>query len=359
MQTTKSEMFGNLIGQEKAKRRLEFYHKGYAATGICPHLMFIAPKGAGKTTLAKAMAANLMSSEDSSKPKTFLEINCSTLKNVKQLFNQIFVPHVAHKEVTVLFDECSELPRDITMALLTVLNPNAENKTSFSYDDYTIDFDFSRHTFMFATTEAQSVFHALMDRCERIDLEEYNYSELGKIVQLTLPSVKFASGLLEEIATVLRGNARAAQKMANNIAVALRAAGKKTFSKDDWADIKFNLGIAPLGLSPIEIRVLEILNERKECSLTHLAAKTQLTKACLQRDFEMYLQKMNLMQITTAGRAITKEGKDYLDNMPSEEQPKKVAHKEVTVEKKKKAVRINLDNIDTKGEVGNQIIFRN
>jgi hypothetical protein len=73
----------------------------------------------------------------------------------------------------------------------------------------------------------------------------------------------------------------------------------------------------------------------------------------------MYLQKMNLMQITTAGRAITKEGKDYLDNMPSEEQPAKVAHKAVTVEKKKKPVRINLDNIDIKGEVGNQIIFRN
>tara|TARA_Y100001937_G_scaffold84324_1_gene114118 strand:+ start:9363 stop:9959 length:597 start_codon:yes stop_codon:yes gene_type:complete len=198
-----------------------------------------------------------------------------------------------------------------------------------------------------------------MDRCERIDLEEYDYSQLGQIVQRTLPSVKFASGLLEEIATVLRGNARAAQKMANNIAVALRAAGKKTFSKDDWADIKFNLGIAPLGLSPIEIRVLEILNERKECSLTHLAAKTQLTKACLQRDFEMYLQKMNLMQITTAGRAITKEGKDYLDNLPNEEQPKKVVHKAVAVEKKKKPVRINLDNVDTKGQIGNQIIFRN
>ncbi len=73
--------------------------------------------------------------------------------------------------------------------------------------------------------------------------------------------------------------------------------------------------------------------------------------------FEMYLQKMNLMQITTAGRAITKEGKDYLDNLPNEEQPKKVVHKAVAVEKKKKPVRINLDNIDTKGEVGNQIIL--
>ena len=317
---TKDTMFDNLIGQDKAKRRLKFYHKGYAATGICPHLMFIAPKGAGKTTLAKAMGTYLMSSENADKPKPLLEINWSTLKNVKQFFNQIVVPHVAHKECTILFDECSELPRDITMALLTILNPNPQNRTEFSYDDYNVEFDFSQHTFMFATTEAQSVFHALMDRCERIDLEEYDYFQLGQIVQRTLPNVKFGNGLLEEIATVLRGNARAAQKMANNIAINLKAQNKKTFNDSDWQTIKYELGIAPLGMSPIEIQVLQELDKKKECSLTHLASKTGLTKACLQRDFEMYLQKMDLMQITTAGRAITRQGKDYLKQLSKQEE---------------------------------------
>ncbi len=335
----KSERFTDLIGQAKAKRRLGFYLQGYGATGICPHLMFVAPKGCGKTMMAKAMAKYLMSDENPDKPKTFLEINCSTLKNVKQLVNQVLVPHVAHKEVTILFDECSELPRDITMALLTCLNPNKENRTTFSYDDYNIEFDFTRHTFMFATTEAQSVFHALMDRCERIDLEEYSYNQLGKIVQLTLPSVKFEEGLLDDIATVLRGNARAAQKMANNMAIYLKARQSKSFTKKDWESIKFNLGIAPLGLSPIEIQILGELGRVKDCSLTHLAAKTGLSKACVQRDFEMYLQKMSLMQITTAGRAITKAGKEYLDELKEEEPEQKA--KEV-FPKNRKPVRIKL-----------------
>ena len=183
MQNNQSELFDGLIGQAKAKRRLGFYLKGYNATGICPHLMFVAPKGCGKTTLAKATGKLLESQvekeiiakeggiwdefqvEDSNgepifdaesgrpvmeryfrttpKAKTFLEINCSTLKNVKQLVNQVLIPHVQHKECTILFDECSELPRDITMALLTILNPNPENKTTFSYDDYVLDFDFT------------------------------------------------------------------------------------------------------------------------------------------------------------------------------------------------------------------------
>ena len=375
-----SERFTDLIGQAKAKRRLGFYLEGYNATGICPHLMFVAPKGCGKTMMAKAMGKYLKSPEekeiiekeggiwderqavdadgepmfetegefanpimeaylrDVPATKPFLEINCSTLKNVKQLVNQVLVPHVAHKEVTILFDECSELPRDITMALLTCLNPNKDNKTTFSYDDYNIEFDFTKHSFMFATTEAQSVFHALMDRCERVDLEEYTYNELGKIVQLTLPSVEFDDGLLDNIATVLRGNARAAQKMANNMAIYLKAKQSKKFTKEDWQDIKFNLGIAPLGLSPIEIQILQELGRVKDCSLTHLAAKTGLTKACVQRDFEMYLQKMSLMQITTAGRAITKEGKEYLDELNVEKRKPKAE----VFPKNKKPIRLEL-----------------
>ena len=352
MQNNKSELFDNLIGQTKAKRRLGFYLKGYNATGICPHLMFVAPKGCGKTTLAKAMGKLLMANDETDldgnpKPKNFLEINCSTLKNVKQLVNQVLIPHVQHKECTILFDECSELPRDITMALLTILNPNPENRTSFSYDDYVLDFDFSRHTFMFATTEAQTVFHALMDRCERVDLEEYTFSELGKIVNLTLPSVKFDDGLLDDIATVLRGNARAAQKMANNMAVYLKSKGSKVFTRDCWAEIQMELGIAPLGLSPIEIQILGELGKVKDCSLTHLAAKTGLTKACVQRDFEMYLQKMDLMQITTAGRAITKKGKDYLESLEEvEAKQEQVVAKAKAKAKPSKPIKLKLPPVE-------------
>ena len=49
---------------------------------------------------------------------------------------------------------------------------------------------------MFATTEAQDIFHALMDRCERVDLEEYSYDELGEIVQRLNQDKTFEDGLL-------------------------------------------------------------------------------------------------------------------------------------------------------------------
>ena len=307
-----TNLFPDIVGQDKAKKKLKFFHRGYEASGIIPHLMFIAPKGCGKTTLAKAIGRQLKSSE-TGKTKRFLEINCSTIKNVKQFFNQVIVPHVANKECTILFDEASELPKDVTMMLLTCLNPNENNRNEFAYEDYVVDFDFRIHSFLFATTEAHKIFHALMDRCERVDLEEYSYNQLGTIIARQMKGIKFEKGVLDDVATVLRGNARAAQKMANNMKTYLQAKNSKKFSNKDWLIMKDELGILPLGVNRIELIVLNALKQKKECSLTHLAAKTGLTPQCLRQDFEMYLQKMNLMEITTSGRALTKTGHDYLE----------------------------------------------
>ena len=307
----KKDRFPNIVGQDAAKRKLDFYIEGYEASKILPHLMFVAPKGCGKTTLAKAVGLNLIPFKGG-KHKTFIELNCSTIKNVRQFFNQIVIPHIHDKECTVLFDEASELPKDVTMMLLTCLNPNENNRNEFSYEDYTVDFDFSRQSFLFATTEAQKIFHALMDRCERVDLEEYSLDELAKIVNRVLKKASFEGDVLKNIAAVLRGNARQAQKMANNIAIYLKRMKKKSFTRKDWATRKHHLGILPLGLSRIELQILNVLSEKKECSLTHLSAKTGLTKECVQRDFELHLQKNNLMEITTSGRALTVVGQKYL-----------------------------------------------
>jgi Holliday junction resolvasome RuvABC ATP-dependent DNA helicase subunit len=46
--------------------------------------------------------------------------------------------------------------------------------------------------------------------------------------------------------------------------------------------------------------------------LTNLSAKMGMTKAALQRDMEMYLQKMELIEILPAGRALTGIGQEYL-----------------------------------------------
>ena len=300
--------FPDIIGQESAKRVLDFHIGGFKATKVMPHLMFVAPKGCGKTTLAKAVARTLKGIDDA---KRYFEINCSTIKNVKQFFNQLVIPLMQDRDATILFDEASEIPKDVSMAMLTILNPNAENMTSFSFEDYTVDFDFSRLSFMFATTETQSVFHALMDRLERVDLEEYSIDEMGQIVALNL-DIDIEPKTLRDIAGVLRGNARAAQKMAHKIKSYCSQKNIKRFNSIHWKDLSRILNIFPLGLNVTEIQLLNILKDNKDCSLTNLSAKTGISKQAVQRDFEIYLQKHSLMEITTAGRNITAKGLDYL-----------------------------------------------
>ena len=68
----------------------------------------------------------------------------------------------------------------------------------------------------------------------------------------------FEDGLLDEIAPILRGNARAAQKVANHIKTYLTKEKRKNFTKKDWEVLKDSLGILPLGLSPIELQVLKM-----------------------------------------------------------------------------------------------------
>ena len=310
MAKNKPTLFADVIGQNAAKRRMTFYQQCYTKSGMMPNSMIVAQKGGGKTFMAKALGQHLIK-DGEAKAKPFLEINCASLKNIRQFFNNVVVPHMVDKDITILFDEASELPKDLTMGLLTILNPNSNNRNEFSVDDYVVDFDFRRHTFMFATSEPHKVFHALLDRLDRIDLEEYSASELAEIVSQNLPDVKFEDGVLDEISDVLRGNARAAQKMAGHIQMSHGDSGE--FTKSDWNELQDTLGILPLGLNRIEVQVLNALQESGECSLTNLAAKTGMTSDALRRDFEMHLQKMNMMEIKRSGRSITPKGREYLE----------------------------------------------
>lgn len=304
--------FDKIIGQEKVKKKLSFYLEGQHKTLLSPHILFVAPRGSGKTLLAQTYASQLLNSEG--KKRKLITINCSTLTSLKSFINDVAIPFVSGKEVTILFDEASEIPPPIRMALLTILNPNKENKNEFAYDDVTIEFDFKKVTFLFATTEAHKIFHALIDRLERIDLEEYSNDDLAMIVQKNINS-NISQNAMEEIKKVLRGNARKATQMANNISLYLDSCGKQEFKIEDWNDFKSKLGINPLGLTPMEIKILKVLSEKTLTSLTNLSAKTQMSRQSLQRDAENYLQKLNLMEIVATGRKITCQGRAYLESL--------------------------------------------
>jgi Holliday junction resolvasome RuvABC ATP-dependent DNA helicase subunit len=298
--------FPNLVGQIAVKKKLSFYLDAFHKTSQAPFLLMAGAKGLGKTEFAKAFAKNIHN-QDGEK-RAFVELNCSTIKNNEQFFEQIFLPLIADNEVTILFDECHALPTDLTMAFLTIFNAEANSRKNFEWNGMNFEFNFMQQTFIFATTETDKIFPPLKDRLTNIDFEPYNEEELSEIVKLCVPDVDFEEGCVEEVATTIRGNARSAVKRAKEITLYCGATESNHFTINNFRDLSDKVGILPFGLSHIEKQILKFLKQVNESSLTGISAKVGLSKTALQRDHELYLLNKNLIEID-GKRKITRFGR--------------------------------------------------
>ena len=297
--------FNDLIGQHAVKKKLSFYIDAFNKTYQAPFLLMAGAKGLGKTEFAKAFAKNLRN-EDGDK-RTFLELNCSTIKNNEQFFEQIFMPIIHDNEVTILFDEAHALPKDLTMAFLTIFNTEKNHKKNFEWDGMNFEFNFKRQTFIFATTESDKIFPPLKDRFTNVDFEPYTSEELAEIISIVLPDITFGEDCLAEVAKTVRNNARSAVKRSKEIALYCGAKDTNHFTLDGFRDLSEKIGILPMGLTNTEKQLLTALKEIGSATLTGLSAKLGLSKTALQRDHEMYLLNKNLIEID-GKRKITARG---------------------------------------------------
>ena len=308
----RQDYFEGLIAQDEIKDTLTGHIDIYKSISFLPHLFISAPRGCGKTVFARRVGKAL--------GKRFVEINAGSIGSVKHFFHNIIIPHVQNQDVTIFLDEAHKLPKDVENCLLTILQQDNDTKCSeFEFEEYVYEFDFTRLSVIAATTEPQGVFHALMDRFDQLELDEYRPDHLGKIVKMICKDITFKEEVLEEISTVLRGNARAASQMADKINNWMSThSDLKVVGDYEWDAIKQWLKIKPLGLGKKELQILRLLGERKEARVTAIAASLMLTRQAVMRE-EQYLQKQYLMEIKSSVRCITKKGQEYLEALDKSE----------------------------------------
>ena len=87
------------------------------------------------------------------------ELNCSTIKNNDSFFEQIFIPLILDNEITVLFDEAHELPNDLTMALLTILDTSSSHVRDFTWKETRFPFNFKSKLFLLQQLKVINFFH--------------------------------------------------------------------------------------------------------------------------------------------------------------------------------------------------------
>lgn len=304
------DYFPHVVGQEDAKAKLSFRLDNYKASGILPTLLFIAPKGCGKTMFAEEVGKQLTGPDGLIKP--FLMMNCGSFRNVKHFIGEFYVPRVQNRDVTVLFDECHALKNDVSNQMLSMFE-SGRTVNHVAYEDYNIEVDFRRQSFLFATTEKHKIFPPLADRCVRIDLQPYKPSELSRILELKMKGYAFEDGVLDDIGSVLRDNPREATVMAKDLMSYMMRTADKNVTKVAWDNFQTGLRINPMGLYNNEVKILEALSMASDLSLTNIAAKLGMSPQSIRQDYEMYLQKENLMVIRPSGRSITAYGKEVLE----------------------------------------------
>jgi Holliday junction resolvasome RuvABC ATP-dependent DNA helicase subunit len=303
------DYFENIVGQTALKRKLSFYIDAFETTRRIPFLLFGGAKGFGKTMFARAMAKHL-TNPDGSK-RQLLELNCSIIRNNQMFFENIFLQYIHGRPITVLFDECHNLPKDLSQALLTICNTEKDSVRDFSWQDATYTFDFTKISFMFATTEQDKIFPPLKDRMDIVDFDSYSKSDMKQIILNNSNETVYDDNVLDSIVNSVRGNARSCVKMAEQITTYCKKNSKAVFNKDDWKSLCHHVNILPMGLNNSELIVLRELQARGSCSLNMLASATGMSRGALQRDIEQYLMKLDLIRID-GKRKITQRGQDVL-----------------------------------------------
>lgn len=301
--------FPNLVGQHEIKRKLSFYIDGYKKTQTLPFILANGSRGYGKSQFMQTFSRHLLTKEG--KPRPMVEINSATIKSAESFFAQIFLPFVAENECTLFFDECHALPESLVDILLTVLNTEHVAFKEIDWRGQKVMFDFTRINIVFATTELDKLFSPLKDRLTIFDFQPYTREEVAQIIGQRIKGLRFEDGVLALIADTCRGNARSAVLRVKEIETYCSLKGKQYFSLIDWGKLKYILGIKPLGITNLEMQVLEILQERGRCSLQALSAVTGMSRSAIQHDVEIYLLQRGLMRIE-GQRMITREGLNIL-----------------------------------------------
>jgi|TARA_R110000824_G_scaffold11959_4_gene52618 Holliday junction resolvasome RuvABC ATP-dependent DNA helicase subunit len=300
--------FNNLIGQERLKKKLNFYLSAAKHSDHSPFLCLTGAKGLGKTEFAKEFALELKKIKAR---EGWCEVNCSILKGNSYFFEEFYPQVIQDKNVVVFFDEAHNLPKDLEQAFLTIFNSDQDTLKEFQWDNRIYPFDFTRQTFIFATTESDRIFPPLQDRFTMVDFEPYSPSELGEILKSRAKGINFTGNTLTKLQDIVRNNARSAVMRAREIQLYCESRNQNTFGEQDYDELCDQLGILARGITSTEKQILEILNDLGECSLTMLAARTGLSPSSVRKHHETYLLRRGLMHID-GKRKLTQQGKELI-----------------------------------------------
>lgn len=306
----------NIIGQAKAKEKLEIFGKAFKETSILDPLLFVGMRGGGKTKLVREFRKTLQR-PDGSTPK-IIEINAATVKSHIDFFEQVW-PVWQAERAFLFFDEAHNLPDKLLEIFLTLLEKDSDRivrEVTINYRDIgpiLYQMDITRMHIAFGTTDHNSLPDPLLDRLTEICLERYTDEQLMAIF-LDRVKVPIDDSVKSEVVKYFRGHPRDAVAKGDDLMKYVSAKNKEKVGLSEWKGYCYSMGVFPLGLNEAEINILKLIEERRNVSLTGISAATGYSTGVIRQKYEKSLLSKGLMDIQGT-RFITQKGRTYLKEL--------------------------------------------
>ena len=314
-----NDYFPEIIGQESIKSKLGFYIKNYSSSYYLPNLLILGQFGSGKTSLCRGMARYLKERDNPNKIKKLIEISGTSLQTEDDIFNILVIPYLKNQFCTLFIDEVHNLDKEAQETLLKILGDIEQSKNrinNYTYNGENYVFDFRKISIIAASTEPQKLLNTLTSRFEVLELDDYTENEIIQIFAKNLKNIHIDNGVFPKLIDSVKNNPREISRLADNICLYMKRENKHTLDSREWGQIYRELQLRPKGLNNIEVKILKILKNNPNSSLTKVASMLQLTPQATRAYHETYLLRLGLLNIKAgSGRSLSHLGHKYLDSI--------------------------------------------
>jgi len=285
--------FSEVIGQEHVVQTLTNSIKG---NNISHAYLFSGPRGSGKTTIArlfaKAINCNAINgAEPCNKCSScteiiagnsidLLEIDAAShtgVDDVRQLIEGIKFAPVKSKYKIFIIDECHQLSKSASNALLKTLEEPPAHAI-----------------FILATTESHKMIPTILSRCQKFDFKRLQISEITKKLEFISKkeNVRLDNSALSLIALNSRGSFRDAESLLDEC---LSFSNEKSLIKTE--DIKELLGIVEIGEVSRFVDLLVAKNTKEAIQFLNTIMENGVDLQEFTKTLVFYLRQELLLKI--------------------------------------------------------------
>ena len=291
---------GDLVGQQRVISSLRIGVEAHRVAGQpFGHTLLSGPPGVGKTTIARAIAAELKATVHTTSGRL--------LKNPLGLVSLLGELRAGN----VLFiDEIHAMPPGVAEVLYEAMQEGTLSlPLTFAGRKRTITLRLEPFTLIGATTDEGQLPDAFLSRFDNQEqLDFYSTPQLAELIANAAQRAAFPidPDAALELAGISQKTPRVALRLLRCVRTEAASTGRASVDLATVARAMDRLGIDGRGLGPVQRRYLDLLEARgpgRPLGLGRLAGILGVTARTLERVHEPYLFRLGLIGTTPRGRA--------------------------------------------------------